>query len=676
MMSALVLWGHAFAALAFGVLAIDQARRPAQGWPKAAFVAALFATACWALAVAGIDARDIATRLAEGVRNVAWLGFMVALVRRDRAGGSALGAVYLVAIGMTVAVVFLSLVGTLSLSEEGVAAVADARVACRMMGAIAALVLVHHLASAASASVRRRLEPVLWALAIMWSADLVVAATVYATAGWPTPLIVMRGFAMVAAAASIGVAIRRGGEWRFTLSRMATLRSLSALAIIAYAGGTVALTNLADAVGGGYSRAAQTAVVFASTAALMTLLSTPWLRAWTKVKISKHLFSHRYDYRTEWQRFTTTLGVPGAGADPLDRRVVKAVADLTDSPAGLLLVRDDAGLGSAAAWRWEGHGSADATLVRYLADTGRIVELDAVRAGSARDDAPHIPDWMIRRDDAWALVPLLHGSELVGAILLARPPVDRSLDWEDLDLLRVAGRQAASYFAEDRAHRALAEAARFEEFNRRFAFIIHDIKNLVSGLTLVARNAERHADNPAFRADMVATLQDSAVRMNALLARLSQHHQPAPEAVQPVDVGALTQRIAVSRRAQHRVDANGAGVALAQPGRLEQVLGHLVQNAVEASAADAVVSIAVERRETSVVIDIIDAGCGMSPAFLRDELFRPFASSKAEGFGIGAYEARQLTKAMGGSIEVKSEEGCGTHFRIRLPVAPALEVAA
>ena len=54
---------------------------------------------------------------------------------------------------------------------------------------------------------------------------------------------------------------------------------------------------------------------------------------------------------------------------------------------------------------------------------------------------------------------------------------------------------------------ALANAQRFEEFNRRFAFILHDIKNLVSQLSLLARNAERHADNPEFRADMVATLQ-------------------------------------------------------------------------------------------------------------------------------------------------------------------------
>ncbi len=126
-----------------------------------------------------------------------------------------------------------------------------------------------------------------------------------------------------------------------------------------------------------------------------------------------------------------------------------------------------------------------------------------------------LPQWMLDLEDAWVVVPLPHMGGLAGAILLARPPVKRPLDWEDFDLLKVAGRQVASYLAEARAQEALAEAQRFDEFNRRFAFIVHDIKNLVSQLTLTARNAERHADKPEFRADMVETLRSSAEKMSA-----------------------------------------------------------------------------------------------------------------------------------------------------------------
>ena len=678
MTGALILWGHALAALAFGVLGLDQARSARVGWPRGWFVAALVATACWALAVAGIDARDLATRLAEGVRNLAWLGFMYAAVRRDAAGGTALAAVYAMAAAMALAIVALALIGVLHLDGAASAAVTDARVLCRIVGAIAALILLLHLDGSASDAARARVTPLVVALAMMWSADIVIVTLFHLLGDLPQPLVAMRGFVMTLAAFLLVLAARRGSDsGSFRLSRVATMRALLAFGLCGYVLVTIGLTLLAGHLAPAAARIAQTAIVVAAAVALATLLSTPWLRAWAKVKVAKHLFSHRYDYRSEWQRFTTTLGVPGPGADPLDRRIVKAIADLTDSPAGLLLVPDGEGLGAGAAWRWAGHEDAGPALAAYLTASGRIVELDAVRAGAATDaEAGAIPCWMRARDDAWALVPLLHGSTLVGAILLARPPIDRALDWEDLDLLRIAGRQAASYLAEERAQTALSEAARFDEFNRRFAFIIHDIKNLVSGLTLVARNAERHADNPDFRADMIATLQDSAVRMNALLARLSQHHHSAAEPPSVVDVAALAARIATARRAQHPIVATGEGIALVPAARLEQMLCHLVQNAIEASAPDAPVEIVVATHAGAVTIDVIDTGCGMSPAFVRDELFRPFASSKAGGFGIGAYEARQLVMAMGGSIEVTSEEGAGTRFRLTLPAAVAMEAAA
>jgi signal transduction histidine kinase len=70
-----------------------------------------------------------------------------------------------------------------------------------------------------------------------------------------------------------------------------------------------------------------------------------------------------------------------------------------------------------------------------------------------------------------------------------------------------------------------------------------------------------------------------------------------------------------------------------------------------------------------VAIDIVDRGCGMSAEFLRRELFKPFSSSKANGFGIGAFEARELARAMNGRIEVRSRLGDGSCFTVLLPIA-------
>jgi putative PEP-CTERM system histidine kinase len=362
--------------------------------------------------------------------------------------------------------------------------------------------------------------------------------------------------------------------------------------------------------------------------------------------------------------------------------MVKAVADLTDSPAGVLLVPEGQGLGIGAPWNWERETlpalGADEALARHLAATGRIIELDVVRAEAADpEDAASVPQWMLDLEQAWVLVPLPHLGKLAGAILLARPPVPRPLDWEDFDVLKIAGRQAASYLAEARAQEALAEVERFDEFNRRFAFILHDIKNLVSQLALLARNAERHADNPEFRADMIASLRESAGRMNMLLARLSQRHRArGEESLRAVEVAPLVRALAGACSTHHPVVTSVAreGVARADPARLEQLLGHLVQNAIDASAPHEPVTLAVGIDGGEVTIDVIDRGCGMSPAFVREKLFKPFVSSKPAGFGIGAFEARQLAAAMGGRIEVTSREGQGSRFRVVLPAARLADV--
>ena len=518
------------------------------------------------------------------------------------------------------------------------------------------------------------------ALAAMWGVDLIVASAIYFEARWVPTAIVGRGAAMTGVAVLLVVGVHRSGDWTLALSRPIAVRALSAVALILYAGITALATSIAASYGGPYARVAQTAIVFGATAAVLALVSTPWLRAWTKVKVAKHLFRHRYDYRVEWLRFTDTLGTLGVDGETLDMRIVKAVADLTDSPGGLLLVPDGALLGIGAMWNWQCPADApqDTALARYLTQDARIIELDPVRNGRApHDEVASVPAWLRDCPEAWAIVPLVHGGALVGAIVLSRPPIDRALDWEDFDLLRVAGRQAASYLAEDRAHAALADAARFDEFNRRFAFILHDIKNLVSQLTLVARNAERHADNPDFRIDMIATLKDSSDRMTALLARLSQHGAVRDEPLQPVDVAATVARVATARQAQHPIVARGgAAWALGHAARLEQVLGQLVQNAIEASGVDDPILLSIETIGDRIAIDVVDRGCGMTPGFVRDQLFRPFVSSKPAGFGIGAFEARQLVHAMGGALDVASREGEGTRFRILLPAVGSLEAAA
>mgnify|MGYP000173379877 FL=1 len=682
----LTLWSHALAAFLFGVLALVQLRQRDGGLPRITLIVALGATALWALAAAGIDARDPITRLAEGARNLAWLGFIYVLARREPAdaGGRWLTAVY-IACALTFVIATGLAIAEATAAPGDKAAIGDARVAFRMLGSVTALLLIYRMQARLSAAGRGGIRAAALAMALMFVIDTVINLALWTSTGISDGLIAARGLALIAFAPLFGLAVQRNGEWTLQLSRNVAFLAISLLVAGVYVVVIGLAISLIGQLGGNHIRLAQTAFVFGTAAALLTVVSTPWLRAWAKVLVAKHLFTHRYDYRAEWLRFTETLGTPGDSAAPLGIRVVKAVADVTDSPAGLLLLARDGGLERGAGWNWPEDDAdpagGDAALHRHLAATQRIVALDAVRDGTApAEERAAAPSWLVERDHVWAIVPLCHFDQLTGAIVLARPPLDRALDWEDFDLLGVAGRQVASYLAEERAHDALADARRFDEFNRRFAFIMHDLKNLVSQLTLLARNAERHADNPAFRADMVETLRDSAQRMNNLLARLSQHHGGRGEALREVSLRRLAERIAAARRAQHVILVTGAPEvnALADATALETLLGHLVQNAIEASAADAPVTLnLVDLPATrQVAVEVIDTGRGMSPAFMRDRLFKPFVSGKPGGFGLGAFEARQLAETMGGSVTVESREREGTRFRVTLRSAAAMEQAA
>jgi putative PEP-CTERM system histidine kinase len=464
-------------------------------------------------------------------------------------------------------------------------------------------------------------------------------------------------------------------------SRKAVVRSLAIIASLVYLAAAAMLMTAVEPLGLVYEWAARLLGVFGATFAAMMLLPHGRARSWLKLQLAKHLFRHRYDYREEWLRFTHRLGDVRPGEE-LAVRIEQALADITTSPGARLLVTGASGrLEPAGAGQWPEGAAAGCTsgFARMIERNTRILDGDALRSAVANpagteEERELAPSWLIEDDTIWAGIPLVHGERLAGLVLLGRPPVDRRLDWEDYDLLSVAGRQAASHLAEAQGQEALSEARRFHEFNRRFAFIVHDVKNLASQLALVARNAERHADNPAFRADMVATLQDSVARLDGLLQRLSPQavRADAPHVASPM---AVLETIAQRRRAQHPIRLSGrADVhALFDPVRFETALGHLVQNAIEASDAHEPVWLSVERRGLDVEVAVLDRGRGMSAEFVRHGLFVPFESTKTGGFGIGAFEARALIAGMGGRLEVESREGEGTRFAIVLPIADAPE---
>ena len=662
-------WCDALAALVFAGVGVWQGRRWRNAGARALAIACL-AMALWLTAAA---TSAPAAGFAESVRNLAWLSFLYALLLRTGQDHRALSALYAV-LGFVVAVTGIGdLLILIDPAPDGAAlSLPLAITVLRMMFAVGSLVAVHNLYTATAAGSRGGVETPLAALAVLWTVDLTYDALAWQ--GDVALLDAARAAVALVLAPVIAIAARRNMGWALRLSRSFAFRSLGLVAALAYLALVVGAASLVTASGAPGARALVPLILIAAALLVAIGLTSPEWRAWLRVMAAKHLFAHRYDYRAEWLRFTETLGVPGPDGEPLDVRIVKAVADLVMAPGGMLLIPGASGLTSGQRWGWPTLATpldAGSDILVDMLKGGRIVELDAVRDAAAHASyTTAFPEWLTADLAAWVIVPLVHFERLVGAVLLERPLVDRKLDWEDFDLLRLAGRQVASYLAEAQSQEALNDAARFDEFNRRFAFIMHDIKNLVSQLALVTRNAERHADKPEFRADMIATLQSSTARMNDLLARLSQHNSGRSEEARPVDLMTVAAAVAQRQRAQHPVVLIGAPTfALADQARLDQALAHLVQNAAEASPPNEPVTVKLVTLDDEAGIEVSDRGPGMTPEFVRASLFRPFASTKPNGFGVGAYEARTLVGAMGGRIGVVTAPGAGSSLTIWLPSA-------
>jgi signal transduction histidine kinase len=132
----------------------------------------------------------------------------------------------------------------------------------------------------------------------------------------------------------------------------------------------------------------------------------------------------------------------------------------------------------------------------------------------------------------------------------------------------------------------------------------------------------------------------------------------------------VAEQVVRARARQHEIRLSGdAPLARADPARVEQILIHLLQNAIDASVPDSPVELRLSADEGCALLEVIDRGRGMTAEFIRRDLFKPFSSSKTGGFGIGAFEARSLAQAMGGRIEVESKPGAGSRFTLHLPLA-------
>jgi putative PEP-CTERM system histidine kinase len=485
-----------------------------------------------------------------------------------------------------------------------------------------------------------------------------------------------RGFAQALVIPFIGVATVRNKDWTIdiALSRGVVFHSTAFLASGIYLLTVAAAGYYVRYFGGSWGKTFQVGFIFAALLLLGWLFSSGTLRSKLRVFINKNFFSYRYDYREEWLRFTNLLSTRDPNVTTAQRSI-EALANLVESPGGALWLYDgDATFRQAARWNlpeMEAHEKADHSLLRFLRATGWVINLPEYRSQPERYAGLELPEWLERLPSAWLIVPVIAQEELIGFVVLASPRAAIEVNWEVLDLLKTAARQLGSFLAQIQASEALLEARKFEAFNKMTAFVVHDLKNLVAQLALLLKNAERHRHNPRFQADMLSTVRHVAERMNKLLLQLGSGSR-GEERLRPIHLGRLVERIVAAKESERQnieiEAANDDVVTLGYEQRFERVIGHLVQNAIDATSQSGVIQVKTYAEGASAVVEVTDTGCGMNEEFVRHRLFRPFQTTKPSGMGIGAYESAQYVQDVGGSIEADSRPGSGTRIKVMLPL--------
>jgi putative PEP-CTERM system histidine kinase len=421
-------------------------------------------------------------------------------------------------------------------------------------------------------------------------------------------------------------------------------------------------------------------VGFSLAIGIALALASHSVRSGVRRFIDENFFSYKYDYRVEWSRFIKSISAIEAGN--LEIRVIRTLADVLDSPGGALwLFREDRQeFVPASKWAFQYElpilAGTDPAVMPF-ADPERVY-LDLAAPGEAERG------WLERYPDAWLVVPLRYRQTAIGLIALHRPRVVRKLDWEDGNLIQLISLQLGAYLVQEEMARSLADARQLSEFNKRFAFIIHDVKNVAGQLGLLVQNAEAFGDNEEFRRDLILTVRNSVDKLRLLLSQLSNPAIVAPAGEQhpaatgPCDLVPVLEDFVTEKR-RLKIDISLGATpgplvsAIRDVASFRTVLDHLLDNALEAAGPAKPIQLSIASAAGKIRVAIQDFGPGMSADFIRDRLFKPLSSTKGSGFGIGTYQAREIMRQLGGSIDVESVPGRGTTMTLILPPAQILE---
>ena len=412
-------------------------------------------------------------------------------------------------------------------------------------------------------------------------------------------------------------------------------------------------------------------LVLLSLAALAAAALSRSARAAVRRMVSRGLYRSKYDYRAMWIEVTDVF------------QAIETFDALLDGLLEILSRTFTAGRISVFV-RFEADGRFHQVRSINTEMAPPVPEADPLLHALAKADDPFEPeedavsaDWR-EATHAALLAPLRSGRDLVGFVALG--PVSGGYATDDRNLLRAITHHVAGLLAHARLADERRGAAEIEALHRVSAFCVHDLKNLAASLSLLARNAESHGQDPNFQESALRTVARTSEKIMALVQRLSRRGPAPVEAVGPLDLRGVIEETVASLNGACSVEVEGPKGPppwiAANRHEVQQVLLNLLLNAKEAvedrprplAPGEPAIHLRARLENRLALVEVTDRGPGLPPSDLQ-KLFEPFRSTKDGGLGIGLYECRRIVERLGGRIRVTSAVGQGTTFRVELPAA-------
>jgi putative PEP-CTERM system histidine kinase len=410
---------------------------------------------------------------------------------------------------------------------------------------------------------------------------------------------------------------------------------------------------------------------FAGAMVIFTIILSDQLRRRAIVFVNKNFYKQKYDYRSQWLQFTQLISLK------------HSFEELTGAIARGF--RDAMGAKGAAVWLAEkstgeyycAHAlpadidnlKPDPKLIIHLKNKKWVIDA----ADRKCREIVLQGDEFIHKTGASLIVPLLNVDDLVGFVIVRGGQVYTEYDYEDYDLLKTLARQATATILNARLSSELTEAKEMEAMGRVSSFILHDLKNAASMLSMIVQNAEEHIDDPDFQRDAIRAISNTSEKMKAIIGKLKKLPSKTSLDLQSYDLSSYVKmtlkQLNLNGTSELSFEEQELVKARFDREEISKVIVNLIVNAFEATDSKGEVNVVVGREGNMGFVKVSDNGCGMSGEFIEKRLFKPFQTTKKKGLGIGLYQCRAIVEAHSGKLKVFSEKGRGTDFILCLPLS-------